>query len=159
MRRRKRRDSGEELLGSKEERKVHRKFLREEKRRVEAEWREEKKRRIMEEKKTKMGWSRPKPEWPTPRAGDEELHRPEGQMRADGFGKRPKEEVGEEMADEEGEKKRERTETATQWESVGGENEEEENKRRRISQVEIMRLECLIGEWVEEVECQMVEEE
>ena len=75
--------------------------MREEKKRVESEWKEEKKRRIMEEKKPKMGWSRPKPEWPTPRAGDEELYRPEGQMRADRVGKRSKEEMGDEETDEE----------------------------------------------------------
>ena len=28
-----------------------------------------------------------------------------------------------------------------------------------MGQIEIMRLECLVGEWVEDVECQMVEEE
>ena len=71
-----------------------------------------------------------------PRTGEEDLYRPEDQMRADGFGKRPKEEAGGEM-----------------------DEEEEENKRRRISRVEITRRECLVGEWVEEVECQMVEEE
>ena len=57
-------------------------------------------------------------------------------MRADGFGKRPKEETGVEVDDK-----------------------EEENKKRRISQVEVTRLECLVGKWVEEVECRVVEEE
>jgi hypothetical protein len=153
-------DSGEDLLGSKEEKKIHREFLKEEKRRVEREWKEEKRRRIMEERKPKMGWSKPEsPGWHAPKEGEEELHRPEGQMRADGAGKRPKEGIGEEEMDEERERKREKIEVTTQWESIGGENAEDESKRRRIGQVEIMRLECLVGEWVEEVKCQMVEAE
>ena len=39
-------DNGEDLLGSEEERRIHREFLREEKRRVEKEWKEEKRRSI-----------------------------------------------------------------------------------------------------------------
>ena len=36
---------------------------------------------------------------------------------------------------------------------------EEQNKRRKTSQVEVMRLENLVGKWVEEVECEIMEEE
>ena len=39
------------------------------------------------------------------------------------------------------------------------EEDEDEGKRRRLSHVEVMGLECLVGEWAEEVECQVVEEE
>ena len=46
----------------------------------------------MEEKKPRMGWSKPEsPGWHAPKEGEEELQRPEGQMRADGAVKRPKE--------------------------------------------------------------------
>ena len=57
-------------------------------------------------------------------------------MRADGLGKRSKVEVGGDM----------------DW-------DEDESKRRKISQVEIMRLKDLVGEWVEEIECGIIEEE
>ena len=90
----------------------------------------------MEEKNPKMEWSKPETKWHAPRAGEEDLHRPEGQMRADGGGKRSKEEMGDEET-----------------------GEEKENKRSRIGQVGITRLECLVGKWVEEVECRTVEEE
>ena len=94
----------------------------------------------MEEKKPKMGWSKPEPpSWHAPREGEEELHRPEGQMRADGAGKRPKEEIGDEEIEEERERKREKIEVTTRWESLGGEDVEDENKRRRLGHVEIMR--------------------
>ena len=59
------------MLGSKEEKRIHRKYLKEEEKRVEKEWREEKRRRLMEEKKPKMGWSRPEPPaWHAPRDSD-----------------------------------------------------------------------------------------
>ena len=70
------------------------------------------------------------PEWHAPRIGEEELHRPEGQMRADGGIKRRKEGAVGEVSDEEGERKKEKIEESTEWESIGGDDGEEENKRR-----------------------------
>ena len=63
---------------------MHRDYDREEEKRVEKEWREEKRRKIEEEPKPRMGWSKSdSPGWHAPRAGEEDLHRPEGQMGAD----------------------------------------------------------------------------
>ena len=76
---------------------------------MEREWQEEKRRRITEEKKPRMGWSKPEPPgWHAPKEGEEELQRPEGQMRADGAGKRLKEGIEEErlMRKEKGREKR-----------------------------------------------------
>ena len=44
-------------------------------------------------------------------------------------------------------------------EDVVGDEAGGEIKKRRLGQIGIMRLECLVSEWVEEVECQVVEEE
>ena len=84
-------DIGEDLLGSKEEKRRHRKYVKD----MEKEWEEKKRRRIEEERKPQMGWSKPKsPEWSTVREGEDERYRPEGQMRTEGIWKRPKEETG-----------------------------------------------------------------
>ena len=145
-----REDIGEDLLGSEKEKRIHREYVREEKKRIEKEWREEKKRRIEEEKEPRLGWSKPKqPEWQKPRKGEENFQEPGGQMRADDFGKRQRVE-----AEEDGEK----IEATDEWESLEEEGKDG-GKRRKLGQIEIMRLECLVGEWVEEVECQMLEEE
>ena len=75
--------------------------MREERRTAEKEMREEKRRKIEEEKGPRMGWSKPKVEWPIPREDDEDLDGPENQMRADRFGKRSKGDTGEEMEENE----------------------------------------------------------
>ena len=146
-------DDGENLLGSEEEKKVHREFVKEEKRRVERQWKEEKKRRVEENRKTQMGWSRPKVEWSELREGAEEVEVPEGQMRAERIKKRPPEGVGGEEEEEQA-----RTKFAGD-EAVVGEESESEAKKRRLGQMDIMRLECLVNKWVGEVECRVVEEE
>ena len=115
---------------------------------------EEKKRRIEETKKTQMGWSKPRIEWPVPKEEGKEVDIPEGQMRAEKMGKRSQEEVG-----GEGEEEERRMELMASDEDVVGDEAGGEIKKRRLGQIGIMRLECLVSEWVEEVGCQVVEEE
>ena len=118
-----REDIGEDLLGNEEERRIHRRYVREESKRIEKEWRDEKKRRMEEEKGTRLGWSKPKQaEWQKPRAGEDGLYDKEGQMRADDFGKRTRNdvEVSEKRGREAGEG--EELDITAEWEDLGDED-------------------------------------
>ena len=102
----------------------------------------------------RLGWSKPKQaEWQKPRAGEDGLYDKEGQMRADDFGKGTGN--GVELGEKRGREAREGEEldSTAEWENLG---DGDGGKRRKLGQTEIMRLECLVGKWVEEVECQMI---
>ena len=124
-----REEIGEDLLGSKEEKKIHREYVRQEKKRIEKEWREEKRRRVEEGKKPKLGWSRSEPPgWQVPRAGEESFNKQEGQMRADDIGKRMREEAMGEGKGRGSKEEGEEIEAAAEWESL---DEGEDGSKRR----------------------------
>ena len=134
-------------MRNKEDRKSHREYVKG----MEKEWREEKRRRIEEEKKPKMGWSKPEgPEWASPIEGEEGEKAKKGQMRADDFRRNlgsdeKRKDVMKDMVGEE--------------EDMSEDENGKQGKRRKLGQLEITELECLVGKWVEEVECQVIEEE